>query len=143
MAGTGRAPKPKEQRRNKTQPSRGEWIDIGPLEAPVLPEAPDESIVWSDRTMRAWAAWRSDPVTSQYGPADIQAVIDLAFIYEEWVGGRNCADEVRQRQDRLGLNPKGKQDRRWRIVEDSDTSPQRRSAPASSSSRRARLSVVQ
>jgi hypothetical protein len=50
----------------------------------------------------------------------VQLAIDLAYLYEQWVevGGSKLAGEIRQRQDGLGLSPKGKQDRRWSIVED-------------------------
>jgi hypothetical protein len=118
MAGRGRAPKPPEQRRNRTPPARGEWVDLPELEKavlPLLPKRPKGTGKWSARTRSAWMAWRADPVTAQYGPADIQAAIDLAYVYEEWVRGRPVADEIRQRQDRLGLNPKGKRDLRWRL----------------------------
>lgn len=53
-----------------------------------------------------------------YGPAEVQHAIDLAFIYEQWVRESTAAlaSEIRQRQDVLGLSPKGKQDRRWRVA---------------------------
>lgn len=112
----GPAPKPPEQRRNRTPPGAGEWLTLPPLERDVLPDLPEG--VWSERTMRAWAAWRADPVTSQYGSADIQLAIDLAYLYEDWVRDPTAAkaSEVRQRQDSLGLSPKGRQDRRWRLA---------------------------
>jgi hypothetical protein len=58
-------------------------------------------------------------VTSQYSRADIQAAVDLAYVYEQWVNEPTIAiaSEIRQRQDRLGLNPKGKRDLRWRVTE--------------------------
>ena len=66
----------------------------------------------------AWEAWRSDPATGMYGPAEVQLIVDLAYIYELWVMEPTAAlaAELRQRQDGLGLSPKGKQDRRWRVV---------------------------
>lgn len=116
MAGRGRAPKPPEQRRNRTAPQAGEWLTLDPLKAKVLPELPEST--WSSRTVAAWRAWQADPVTSQYGAADIQLAIDLAFIYESWVREPTAAlaGEIRQRQDSLGLSPKGRQDRRWRLA---------------------------
>lgn len=140
MAGTGRAPKDPAERRNRTPPSRGEWVDLEPLTKPVLPELPGEE--WSPRTRVAWAAWRADPVTSQYSSADVQAAIDLAYVYEQWVDGRAVADEVRQRQDRLGLNPKGKRDLRWRVAEPEEPAKATPKARKKSSARQARLSVV-
>jgi hypothetical protein len=102
----GPAPKPQDQRRRYNQPARGEWVDLEPLEGPVLPEA-DEN--WSPRAKRFWAAWRQDPVTSQYGPADLAAVWDLA---ENFAGMGESTQTARM--DRLGLTPKGKRDLRWR-----------------------------
>lgn len=123
MAGQG--PAPAENRRRRNEPQRGEWVDIGPLKKPVLPALPRRSKddgPWSPRTVAAWAAWRADPVTGEYGQAEIQAAIDLAYIYEEWVRGKwSLTSEIRQFQDRLGLNPKGKRDLRWRIVEKAPT----------------------
>lgn len=116
MAGRGPAPKALEQRRNHHDPLRGEWIDVPPLDGPVLPALPDEQ--WSARTLRAWESWSADPVTALYGASEIQLAVDLAYVYEEWAGkgGSNIAGEIRQRLDGLGLSPKGKQERRWRVV---------------------------
>jgi hypothetical protein len=116
MAGRGPAPKALEQRRNHHEPLRGEWTSLHPLKKAVLPTLPRDE--WSARTRAAWAAWRRDPATSMYGPAEIQLAIDLAYIYEQWVLEPTAAlaSEIRQRQDGLGLSPKGKQDRRWRVT---------------------------
>lgn len=147
MAGQGRAPKPPEQRRNHHAPRAGEWVDMPPLTAPALPPLPEDE-VWSDRTLRAWAAWRADAATAMYGPADIQLASDLAYLYEAWVLEPTAAlaGEIRQRQDSLGLTPKGRQDRRWRLAPDGDAAPEADKPAASKSkttaSRRARLSVV-
>lgn len=144
MAGTGPAPKLPHERRNRVPPQRGEWVDLKPLDTPVLPSLPKRergSGTWSARTKAAWKAWREDPVTSQYGPADTQAALDLVFLYEEWVRGNlSLTTEVRHLRDRLGLNPKGKRDLRWRIVEKKAEAPRRTSS--TNSQRRARLSVV-
>lgn len=88
-----------------------------PLSHAVLPSLP-RSDSWSSRTKAAWAAWRKDPATAMYGPAEIQLATDLAYVYEQWVLEPTAAlaAEIRQRQDGLGLSPKGKQDRRWRVT---------------------------
>lgn len=115
MAGRGRAPKPSAERRNHHVPQRGDWIELPPLKGSVLPVLPKDE--WSSRTRAAWKAWRSDPATGMYGPAEVQLTVDLAYVYEQWVkdGTAALAAELRQRQDGLGLSPKGKQDRRWRV----------------------------
>lgn len=121
LAGTGSAPKARGQRRNHAEPQRGEWVTIAPLAVPVLPGLPRRAGLegpWSLRTKRAWEAWRSDPASGMYGPAEVQGAIDLAYVYEQWVrdGTAALASEIRQRQDILGLSAKGKQDRRWRVA---------------------------
>lgn len=117
MAGRGPAPKPASQRRNRSKPQRGDWIDLPDLEEPLLPPLPLGE--WSERTQSAWEAWRSDPATSQYGPAEISNAIDLAYVFEQWVqGDARLAAEIRLRQDGLGLTPKGKRDLRWRTPEE-------------------------
>jgi hypothetical protein len=118
MAGRGPAPKALEQRRNHHEPLRGEWTTVAAGAKSKLPALPKDS--WSPRSKRAWEAWRKDPVTSLYGPAEAQLALDLAYIYEQWVQEPTAAlaGEIRQRQDGLGLSPKGKQDRRWRVVAD-------------------------
>jgi len=117
MAGRGVAPKLPGERRRYNQPARGDWVDLEPLEAPVLPVLPKGK--WSARTRQAWQAWREDPVTALYGPADIQHALDLAHIHQAWVEAPTAAlaSEIRQRLDVLGLSPKGRQDRRWRVPE--------------------------
>lgn len=116
MAGRGPAPKSFEQRRNHHEPQRGEWVSVAAGAKSKLPALPKGD--WSARAKSAWDAWRKDPITSLYGPADVQLAVDLAYLYEQWVevGGSKLAGEIRQRQDGLGLSPKGKQDRRWMVV---------------------------
>lgn len=120
MAGSGRVPKPPEQRRNHHPPRAGEWIMLPELAEPVLPPLPARGRGagrWSARTRAAWRAWRADPVTALYGPADVQLAVDLAWLYEDWVREPTAtlAAELRQLRDSLGLSPKGRQDRRWRL----------------------------
>ena len=106
MAGRGPAPKQPGARRRYGQPARGEWVELLPLKEPVLPVADRE---WGANAKRAWRAWRADPVTSQYTPADVFAVQELARRFD-----RLAAGEQRLRMDSLGLTPKGKRDLRWR-----------------------------
>ena len=54
----GPAPKPKEQRRNRNPKLRGEWVDLEPLEAPVLEPANPR---WCAAGRRIWEAFRADP----------------------------------------------------------------------------------
>ncbi|HEY0644802.1 MAG TPA: hypothetical protein VGD39_15350 [Nocardioides sp.] len=151
MAGNGPAPEAKEQRRRRNKPARGEWVDLEPLEAPVLPELPvcpffneaGDRLHWSERAKAAWGAWRDDPVTAYYTPADIQYAIDLLCLYEGMTPSN--ANEVRLRMDGLGLTPKGKKDLRYRVADDAggeSGGSRRRRTRSAGSDRRARLSVV-
>ena len=140
MAGVG--PAPAATRRRSNEPARGEWVDLLPLEEPVLPDLPERSDgePWSERTKATWVAWRSDPVTAQWSPADVSYALDTILLYE--VMTPSSASEVRLRMDGLGLTPKGKRDLRWRIGSSGDEGSRPARAPQSASKRRARLTVV-
>lgn len=121
MPGHGPAPKAAEQRRRRNLPERGEWTDLPDVEKPILPDLPkrkpseDDPVgKWHARTRAAWSAWRKDPATTQYGPAEVASAIELAWVFDAAVRGREKMSEVRLREDRLGLSSKGKRDLRWR-----------------------------
>jgi hypothetical protein len=143
MAGIGPAPKDKSERRNKSAPQRGEWVDLEPLEAPVLPELPPVEREWSDRARVMWESWRQDPVTAQWSSADRAYAYDTLVLYELDIDFKR-PNEVRLRMDGLGLTPKGKRDLRLRLVDPPDAQAKRAPRAArSGGDRRARLSVVQ
>jgi hypothetical protein len=131
----GPAPKDPAQRRRRNEPTRGEWVDLPPLEERVLPELPKTfrgRMRWSPRTRAAWDAWAQDPATGQYTAADIAACVELAYLMEGMVRGEEKPSEVRLRMDGLGLTAKGKRDLRWRPpayldavpdTDDSETAP--------------------
>ena len=140
MAGMG--PAPAESRRRSNTPARGEWVDLPPLQAPVLPELPPrgDGEEWSQRAVSAWAAWRSDPVTAQWSPSDVSYALDAILLYDGMTASN--ANEVRLRMDGLGLTPKGKRDLRWRVGGAAEATKPKARRSAASSSRQARLSVV-
>ena len=121
MAGRGPAPKDPGARRRRNEPARGEWVDLEPLTGPVLPKA-DPS--WGGRTVALWNAWRDDPATGMYGPAEIAAAVELGWLTDEFTSGgapdvkfqRVTPAELRQRMDGLGLTAKGKRELRWRTA---------------------------
>jgi hypothetical protein len=123
MAGvTGPAPKDPSERRNTTKPQRGEWIDIDArtIDKPVLPEMPPFKrpfVPWRWKARQVWTAWRNDPVTTYWTDSDIEFAIGTLELYDVIDGDWTVnAAEIRQREDRLGLNPKGKRDLRFRIT---------------------------
>jgi hypothetical protein len=117
MAGRGPAPKAPNERRNHMAPQRGEWMDL-PVPSGDWPDLPERMNPWSERTTRAWQAWWCDPASTQWGVGDVDLLEHLADVFEEWTRERrvNLASEVRQLRDSLGLTPKGKQERRWKVV---------------------------
>lgn len=130
MPGVGPAPKLPHQRRNAHPPLRGEWVELKPLDKPVLPPYKAAWRVWVSAKDKdgnriqvrrgvshsMWKAWRSSPVTSQYGPEDIAAACYLAEAFH------SLTDAARLRlMDGLGLTPKGKRDLRWRTPEEVKT----------------------
>lgn len=119
MAGRGPEPKPKDKRRNASPPQRGEWVNLPPLVDRVLPELPARDDGWMPRTGALWAAWSDDPVTSTFGPSEVAAAVEVAFLHDDYVRDPSAARiaEIRQWTDRLGLNPKGKRDLRYRLVD--------------------------
>lgn len=120
VAGRGFAPKPKDQRRNRTEPARGEWVELGPLEVPVLPVIDD----LCPRAQALYDAWREDPVTGTFGPSEVAGAVELARLHDEFESGgdpelkfqRVSPSELRLRMDGLGLTLKGKRDLRVRLA---------------------------
>jgi hypothetical protein len=118
--GTGPAPKDPRERRNTTKPQRGEWIDIDAttIAKPVLPVVPPFKrpfVPWRYKARQVWAAWRNDPVTGYWTDSDIAYALSTLELYdvEDWTVN---AAEIRLREDRLALTPRGKRDLRFRIT---------------------------
>lgn len=121
MAGRGAPPKAPAERRNHHEPQRGDWTLLLPptrKKPPALPPRGKGRGIWSARTRAGWKAWWSDPASTQWSESDQELVLHLADVFEEWIrtGTASFAAEVRQLRDHLGLTPKGRQDRRWKII---------------------------
>jgi hypothetical protein len=101
----GPAPKLPENRRNRNPKERGEWVDLEPLEAPILPEYEPTF----QMPQRMWNAWRQDPITSQYGESDIASAVWLAEEFRD-LPPAQCVSLM----DKLGMTPYGKRNLRWR-----------------------------
>lgn len=122
MAGSG--PAPKFNRQRSKAPTRGDWIRLSPLEAPVLPDldefeapkdyeqelAPDgqpQVRVWPTRTRFMWDSWRVAHVTALWSSDDIAMAVDTIYLHA--TGAQGKAAEIRLRMESLGLTPKGVQ----------------------------------
>lgn len=127
----GPPPKPDSQRVRRNRPAF-DWV-ILPAEgrkgrAPKLPPVRD----WSPETLRWWKdLWRS-PQSTQWDQTGRSAV-PMAVLYDvaQKLPERSAAifSELRNWEDRHGLNPKAMLSLRWRIEEPEvqpDTEPQRR-----------------
>jgi hypothetical protein len=97
-----------------------EWVDLQPLDEPVLPAYP---IDWYRQGVREfavpkwmWDLWRTDPVTSQWSPGDLAAVLELGQNYAR------IKPELRfQIQTALGLNSNGRRRLRWRNAAEAES----------------------
>jgi hypothetical protein len=113
----GPAPKDARARRRRNAPAGGEWVDLYPLEEPVLPALSDDD-EWSERAREMWEAWRQDPATSQWSPANIAYAFEAIRLVErdEREPSTSLAAEIRLRLDGLGLTPKGRRNLHWRTA---------------------------
>ena len=121
-------PPPSTRRRRRNAPAGGEWVDLPPVvDNPTLPPLPRLNRgKWSARTRAAWEAWRKDPATAKYTPADIAYAIDTAHVAELAYEDPTAAllGELRLRMDGLGLTAKGKRNLRWRIKDPGEAGEQ-------------------
>ena len=119
MAGRGPAPKPADQRRNRAPKLRGDWIDL-PADGrkgkkpPALPSWRSWTKAARDEWVRVW----SKPEAAMWHESDADLVRWLV-LFERFVetGEPKYSAEMRQIEDRHGMNEKGRKDLRWRYVE--------------------------
>lgn len=70
------------------------------------------------KTAKEWwdEVWQF-PVATMWTDQDIPGLLELAVLRDRLMDGKvSVAAEVRQRSEAFGLTPKGRQDRRWRLV---------------------------
>lgn len=100
------------QRVNRVKPV-SEWVDLEPLDAPVLPAYPPP---WYKRDAKPfvvpkwmWDLWRADPVTGAWSNGDIALALDLG---QNW---QHYKPEHRLRtMNCLGLTAAGRRNLRLR-----------------------------
>lgn len=116
----GPAPKQPWERRRRNLPAGGEWIELPQtVEKPILPPLPRRDGPWSTQTRETWDAWRRDPATTQYTPADVAYALQTIRLVELSHAKPTAAllEQIRLRMDALGLTAKGKRYLRWRVAE--------------------------
>ena len=109
------------QRRRYNQPAHGEWVELPSEFDPSLPPYPAAWFRHGQREFAIpkwmWDLWRADPVTTQWGPADVATALELGARFYHY------DDAVRFRiQTALGLNSKGRRDLRWRRAREEEKS---------------------
>lgn len=128
----GRGPNPKETRRRRNKPVRGEW-------------QPTESIGWQhgkrpappdglkDASRWAWDSWFAAWFASHWTPDDLPGLRVVIRLYDEVERGEfTRATELRQMLDNYGITPKGQQDRHWmrpKAEEERTSQPQPQAGP--------------
>lgn len=112
------AQKDPAQRINRVKPV-SEWVDLEPLDEPILPPYP---MHWYRAELRLqavpkwmWDLWRMDPVTSQWSPGDLALILDLGERFY------HVKDPDRLRTlTYLGLNAAGRRNLRVRIPKETE-----------------------
>lgn len=113
MAGRGKAPKSKGERRNRHAPKRGDWqsADAQGWQHGDLPEPPDGLL---EPSREAWETWLGCWFAAHWGPEDLPGLRQLIRLYDQVERGEfQRANELRLQMDTYGITPKGQQDRRW------------------------------
>lgn len=106
-------PAPKESRRRRNAPARGEYqppTGVGWQHGPV--PAPPERLLKASRD--AWATWMGAWFASHWTPDDLPGLRTVIRLYDQVERGEFVrVSELRLHMDGYGITPKGQQDRRW------------------------------
>lgn len=120
----GRKPKPEGQARNRN-PKQTEWIEV--LDVPYqgeVPDLPERTNGWSDRTKEKWAVWSAMPHCSLWTEADWEFAIDTLYIAAKFYeGDTKAATELRNREKLLGTTLDFRRDLRIRYVDHMEEKP--------------------
>lgn len=131
MAAGGNSPRKGAVGRNR-KPARGDWVQLEPLRAVVLPDLYDitlpllcEETGWPYTAREYWESWRVSPVTARWTRDDIAFAIDTISQFAattrmtKGTGGVPlAASEMRLRMESLGLTPEGRRKGRLLLPEE-------------------------
>ena len=121
----GRGPAPKEDRRRRNKPVRGEWTvteGFGWQHGPV--PTPPDGLLKASRD--AWQAWMGSWFAANWSEEDLPGLEVIIILYDQVRRGEHQrANELRLQMDTFGITPKGQQDRHWKrpVVEDVTVAP--------------------
>lgn len=137
-------PKPDGQKVNRVEPKHG-WVNLPAAGRDGPPPRLPGWRQWQPATRVWWKALWAKPQATQW-QQDGSTLVVLACLYDDLIAQRSDATkvstEMRQHEDRHGLNPKAMLQLLWRVVDDDGVE---QAAPASVSSigeRRARIKVT-
>lgn len=133
----GPAPKPDAERR-RTNSATFSWTYLPAAgrkgKTPPLPKWR----IWHPETLVWWRKLWTTPQATQWKD-DGSTLLVLAALYDDLISGRSdpakVSAEMRQHEDRHGLNPKAMLQLRWRLDDGEQTTttpiaPKRRTKPA-------------
>jgi hypothetical protein len=117
-------PPPKQQRRRRNLPERGEWVELEPRKGPT-PKCP----VPLDRSQAAqWRELWKSPMASMWQKEDVPGLARVLVLRPLVLQtfDTKLMSELRQLEDRFGLTPKGRRDLRWLIPDTEPVDPRSR-----------------
>lgn len=116
----GPAPNPNSRTRHKPTFS---WVDLDPAGRCGPPPKLPGWHRWQPATRKWWGEMWAKPQATQWEP-DGSTMVPFALLMDDLHSGRvsisTVSAEIRQHQDRHGLNPKAMLQLRWRLSTGSD-----------------------
>jgi hypothetical protein len=106
-------PAPKEVRRRRNAPVRGDWRRAAGVgwQYGDVPAPPDGLM---PATVAAWEVWMGAWFAAHWTPGDVPGLCVVALLYDQVARGeRKRAGEWRLWANSYGITPKGQQERRW------------------------------
>jgi hypothetical protein len=137
-------PKPEDQRVTRHEPKFG-WVNLPTAGRCGAPPKLPAWRQWQSGTRGWWKALWAKPQATQW-EQDGSTLHTLACLYDDLIAGRSEAAkvsaEMRQHEDRHGLNPKAMLQLRWRIVDEDAASQSGPASVSNISERRSRIKVT-
>lgn len=134
-------PKPDDQRVTRTKQAFS-WTDL-PAESGIAPPDLPDTRKWHSQTLEWWAMLWAKGQATQWDPTG-QTLWTLAALYDDMFKEKaepaKVSAEIRQHEDRHGLNPKAMLQLRWRFAESEPETVRR--PRAKSERRKAALEVL-
>lgn len=123
-------PKPPGQRRRRNA-GQTQWTELpGDGRRGDVPVLPGEN--WLESTLEWWETiWRS-PMATVWQDADIDALVRLARLRDEFRRGDlpvSALGAVQQLEDRFGLSPKARRQLQWEVGHAEGSEPAREQPP--------------